>query len=131
MKWRGFGTESPSGLHCTNRYWSSNRPMDRSSNRLCIGSIMNLKSGLPLVGLNHTSESVIPQHAIIHTCMHVHSNTPTHIIKETNTHKHNSQACTHAHVNHARASTCLHTPTHSRARMHQFHTQVWRTKNYY
>jgi len=20
MKWRGFGTESPSSLHCTNRY---------------------------------------------------------------------------------------------------------------
>jgi len=37
MKWRGFGAESPSGLHCTNQYWSTDRPMGRSSNCWCIG----------------------------------------------------------------------------------------------
>ena len=27
MKWRDFGSESPSGLHCTNRYKSPDHPM--------------------------------------------------------------------------------------------------------
>ena len=35
MKWRGFRIESQSGLHCTNRYWST---MGRSSNHDCIRS---------------------------------------------------------------------------------------------
>jgi len=38
MKWRGFGTESPSSFHCMNRYWSTDHPMEQSSNRHCIGS---------------------------------------------------------------------------------------------
>ena len=38
MKWHGFESESSSGLHCTNRYGSPNRPVCQFSNRQYIGS---------------------------------------------------------------------------------------------
>ena len=50
MKWRGFETESPSGLHYTNWHWSTDHPMGRSSNHHCIGSTMaqiRIGSGSP------------------------------------------------------------------------------------
>jgi len=39
MKWRDFETKSPSGLHCTNQYESSDHPMGQFSNRHRIRSI--------------------------------------------------------------------------------------------
>jgi len=49
MKWCGFGSESPSGLHYTNRSGSPNCIVRWSSNRQCIKSTTNTNMGLPLL----------------------------------------------------------------------------------
>ena len=103
MKWRGFGSESPSGLHCTNRYWSTDHPMDQSSNRQCIGFITSTNSDRIRVSPNG-SETL--WHATIHTrwytntYVHIH----VHIYVYTNTHN------THMHV-HGKTHAYTLTPT--------------------
>jgi len=55
MKRCDLGPESPSGLHCMNRYGYLNHLVCWSSNRPCIVSTTNTNSGLPLLGPYRTS----------------------------------------------------------------------------
>ena len=88
MKWRGFGTESPSGLHCMNWYWSTDHPMDRSSNRLCIGFTTSTNPDRVRVSCSwvrispNGSESL--KHATVHIShTHTYLNIITHVLKHT------------------------------------------------
>jgi len=60
MKWYGFGSESPSGLHCTNQCGPPNHFVSRSSNGPCISYITGTNLNLMLLSLDCRSESVIP-----------------------------------------------------------------------
>jgi len=104
MKWRDFRFESMSSLHCTNKYGSPDYPMDRSSNRQCIGSTVNTNPNfLQRVQISpngsktlqhatqpinshehtpiyiHTPHIYMFTHAYTHVYTHIHTYTSTHI----------------------------------------------------
>ena len=64
-----FRTESPPCLHCTNRYWSTAHPMDRSSNCLCIGCTTSTNLDRIRVSCNGSRS---PQHATEQSRTHVY-----------------------------------------------------------
>ena len=97
MKWRSFGSESPSGLHCTNRYWSTDHPMNRSSNCLCIGS--RTSTNLDRVRVSFNGQDLtkrVPKYCSTqptHTCKHKYMlntlpSTPIHMCTPTYIHIH-------------------------------------------
>ena len=96
MKWCGFGTESPSGLHCTNWYGYLDHLMGQFLNCLCIGSITSTNLNLPLPSSNHTNESVTLQHASKH--MNSHEYQYTHIRVHTCTHIHTTYIHVHSYT---------------------------------
>ena len=86
MNWHSFEPESPSGLHCMNRYGSTNYPISRSSNRQCIGSTVNTNLNLLLPSSDCTNESgcrnwnaYSTNHILIHMHTYItHSRIYTH-----------------------------------------------------
>jgi len=117
-----FGAESPSGLHCTNRYESPDHPMGQSLNRQCIGSTINTIPNLMLPSSDltkwvwnvitrqqtrreegestqtHITLTDIPNTHMPH--VHTYTGTPIYIHIYEYTH-------THTYI-HAYIYTCLH-----------------------
>jgi len=77
-----FGTESPPGLHYTNRYGSPDHLMGRSLNRQCIESTTSTNLNLLLPSSDRTNEFEIAA-----TRNYAHINTHTH-----------RYTCTHTHI---------------------------------
>ena len=135
MKWRNFGTESPSGLHCTNRYESPDYPIGWFSNCQCIRSAANTNpdrvwiscygfrshewvwispNGSVVAATRNQIHMLIYKHIhTVCTCMYTDRHTCTYA---NNTHEHE---LTHTHIHH----------THSRTHMLQFHNTC--LENYY
>ena len=113
MKWRGFGAESPSGLHCTNQYWSMDHLMDRSSNHHCIGSTTITIPDRVRVSCNGSGSyrtnpkrcGTWPTHTYkhkytinTHTCTRTHTCTPTYTYIYKHTHTYIHTICIHTHT---------------------------------
>jgi len=96
-----FGTESPSGLHCTNWCRSSDHPTSPSLNCQCIGSITSTTLNL-LWRVQFTKWVRI---AMTHN--------PTHEFTRTYTRTHTYTTYIHVH-------TCIHTRVHSQAYVHTY-----------
>jgi len=125
MKWRGFESESLSGLYCMNWYGFLNHPVCRSSNRLCIGSTMNMNSDRVRVSCYRfgSYEWVCiavarNQICIIHYYIHTHIHVLMHTLKHTlyihttptliiYIHYNKTHALTHSRA-HTHTHTCMH-----------------------
>ena len=133
MKWRNFGFESPSGLHCTNRYESPDHLMGRSTNRQCIESIIGINANLLLRSSDHMNEFVIAvthnqtymdtrthnTHTYKHTLLPVHTYTHYKYTIHTSAYKHtHTYSCTRPITTHIYTYTLIHNyyiyiPTHA------------------
>jgi len=112
MKWCGFGSESPSGLHCTKRYESPDHP---------VGSVF--ESPVYQVHNGHKSESPVTEFGsherVRNAATRNHTRTPTcytytPINRNVHTYIHNTHAPTHKHnTNIIPHIIYIHTHTHN------------------
>ena len=106
MKCRDFETESSSGLHCTNWYWSADHPMDRSSNCLCIGSTTSTNFDRVRVSCNGPDLTKWAWITEARNCTHI---TYSYILEHYHT---RTQAYTQAYAVRARARTRIQQHVH-------------------
>ena len=126
LKWRSFGSESPSGQHCTNWCRSLNRLVCRSSNRLMYRHSANtnpdrvcywvwshervrnaVTQSHPWSGRLRYKERATESHPPTYTYTLAH--TPTHACTPEHTHVHTNHLYTHAR---AHTSTLTHINTY-------------------
>jgi len=105
MKWRSFGSESPSGLYCTNQYISPNHPMGRSSNR------------------RHKSESPVTEFGSRSSLNHC--NTQLNTKRKRNQHTHIIHTRVPIHRCHTRIHTRVHVHTYIYTSMHTIYMHTY------
>ena len=118
MKWYGFGSESPFGLHCTNWYEPSNYLVCRSSNLLATGFTIGINLNLMLPSLDRTNESI-------------NAVTRNHTQRGRGINTHNTLTHVPIHARH----TCIHTRVHPHTYRYMsihthilyIHTHIWYT----